>query len=67
MVNPGARLREATVAHFMAKKAEAEATLAIYFENPVGIGEHSDLMEETVKWTEILANAIDCLDALETL
>tara|TARA_B100000809_G_C15015946_1_gene486675 strand:+ start:462 stop:617 length:156 start_codon:yes stop_codon:yes gene_type:complete len=51
----------------MAKKAEAEATLAIYFENPVGIGEHSDLMEETVKWTEILANAIDCLDALEIL
>jgi hypothetical protein len=41
--------------------------LAVYFENPVGIGEHSDLLEETVKHTEHLANAKDCLEALEQL
>ena len=66
-MTPGEQLKEATVAHFEAKKRQAEAVLAVYFENPVGIGEHSDLLEETVKHTEVLANAKDCLEALEQL
>lgn len=67
MTSPGERLKEATIAHFKAEQARSEAILAVYFENSVGIGEHSDLVEETVKETENLANAIDCLEALENL
>ena len=64
---PGEKLKEAAVAHFQAEKQKAAAVLAVYFENPVGIGEHSDLLEETVKHTEALANAKDCLETLEQL
>lgn len=63
-MSAGEQLKQATIAHFKAKKAEAEAILAVYYESPAGIGEHSDLLEETVKWTEVLANANDCLEAL---
>jgi len=59
------RLYDAAVAHYKAKKLEAIATLDIYFNKTVGIGEHSDLLEEITKWTEILANAEDCLDSLD--
>ncbi len=58
-------LYNATLANYQAKKAEALANLELYFNNSVGIGEHSDLQEELVKWTEILANAEDCLETLE--
>ena len=33
----------AAVAHFESKKLEAEAVLDTYFNNAVGIGEHSEL------------------------
>jgi hypothetical protein len=66
-LSPGELLKEATVAHFQAEKRKSQAVLAVYFENPVGIGEHSDLLEETVKHVEALANATDCLEALEQL
>jgi hypothetical protein len=58
-------LYDAAIAHFKAKKLEAIATLDIYFNKTVGIGEHSDLLEEITKWTEILANAEDCLESLD--
>jgi len=54
----------AAKAHYEAKKKEAIATLDTYFNKPVGIGEHSELLDEIRKWTEVLANAIDCLEAL---
>ena len=55
----------AAVAHFEGKKLEAEAVLDTYFNNSVGIGEHSDLPAEIYKWVEKLATAKDALDALE--
>ena len=58
-------LYNATLANYRAKKAEAIANLDLYFNHSVGIGEHSDLQEELTKWTEILANAEDCLEVLE--
>ena len=54
----------ATVAHFEGKKLEAEAVLDTYFNNSVGIGEHSDLPAEIYKWVEKLATAEDALEAL---
>ena len=55
----------AAVAHFEGKKLEAEAVLDTYFNNSVGIGEHSDLPSEIYKWVYIIASAQDSLLALE--
>ena len=55
---------EATRAHFLSKKLEAEAVLDTYFNNSVGIGEHSDLLLEIRNWTEILDNANSALETL---
>ena len=54
----------ATVAHFEGKKLEAEAVLDTYFNNSVGIGEHSDLPAEMYKWVEKLATAEDSIETL---
>jgi len=55
----------AAVAHFEGKKLGAEAVLDTYFNNSVGIGEHSELPSEIYKWVERLASAEDALLALE--
>ena len=47
--------------------AEAEATLLIYFNNPVGIGEHPQHLEEMDKFVEKMTNAKDKLEMLETI
>ena len=44
--------------------AEAEATLMVYMENPVGIGEHPQHLEEMDKFVEKLANAKDKLETI---
>ncbi len=44
--------------------AAAEATLLIYFSNPVAIGEHPQHLEEMDKFVEQLANAKDKLETL---
>ena len=59
------RFYSATVDHYKAKRSEALATLELYFNNAVGIGEHSDLLEEIRKWTEVLDNANSVLETLE--
>ena len=45
--------------------AEAEATLLIYFSNPVGIGEHPQHLEEMDKFVEKMTNAKDKLETLK--
>ena len=45
--------------------SEAEATLLVYFNNPVGIGEHPQIVEEIDKMIEKLANAKDKSEALQ--
>ena len=47
--------------------AESEATLLIYFNNPVGIGEHPQHLEEMDKFVEKMTNAKDKLEMLETI
>ena len=56
---------EATKAHFLSKKLEAEAILDTYFKNSVGIGEHSELLAEVNQWVEKLASAEDSLGVLD--
>lgn len=50
---------------YEAQVAEAKATLEIYFNHSVGIGEHPQMMEEMDKCVEQLAAANDKLANLE--
>jgi hypothetical protein len=56
---------EALKAKYNGQMAEARANLALYLTNLVGIGEHSDLIEEQDKWIEKYSNAKDKLESLE--
>lgn len=58
------KMAEALRLKYLSEIAIAEATLNIYFTNPVGIGEHPQHLEEMDKLVEQLANAKDKLDAL---
>ena len=60
-------LYEALELKYRAQIAEAKATLSIYFENPVGIGEHPQHLEEMDKLISQLADAQDKLEALNQL
>ena len=51
-LNSNSPLYQAAVAKYQAQKAEALATLTIYLNGSVGIGEHSDLLAEVDKYTE---------------
>lgn len=60
---------EALKKKYEAQILEAEANLYLYFSNErlSAIGEHSDLLTEHDKWIEVLANATDKLQTLETI
>lgn len=58
-------LLKAALAHYRAQKAEALATLEVYFNNSVGVGEHSNLLDEVKKWTETLTDAEENIDTLQ--
>ena len=58
------KLYIATIDHYKAKRSEALATLDIYFNNSVGIGEHSEILEEITKWAGILDTAESTLETL---
>jgi len=60
-------LYEALELKYLAQIAEAQATLSIYFENSVGIGEHPQHLEEMDKLISQLAEAQDKLEALNQL
>ena len=50
---------------YNAQISEAEATLKIYMEKPVGIGEHPQHVDECDKLIEKIANAEEKLNALK--
>jgi methylaspartate ammonia-lyase len=56
---------ESLIKKYESEIAEAEATLMVYMENPVGIGEHPQHIEEMDKFIEKLANASDKLQTLQ--
>lgn len=56
---------EALMSKYASEMNEAEATLLVYFNNPVGIGEHPQHIEEMDKLIEKRANAKDKLENLE--
>ena len=56
---------DALEARYEAQVAEAHATIKIYLENPVGIGEHPQHIEEIDKQLQKIAEADEKLKALE--
>ena len=60
-------LKTAAIARFQAQRMEARTNLIIYFTNPMGIGEHSNLVEEVVNLTKQIAEAEECIAILEWL
>jgi hypothetical protein len=59
------KMYEALTLKYRSEMAEAEATLLVYFNNPVGIGEHPQHLEEMDKFVEKMTNAKDKLEMLE--
>ena len=57
---------EALEAKYNADIAHADATLKIYLENSVGIGEHPQHIEECDKLINKIAEAQDKLDVLKS-
>jgi hypothetical protein len=53
--------------HFVAKRDKAVANLNNYLNNPAGIGEHPDIVEECVNLLQDLSDADGVLDTLEGL
>ena len=49
---------------YEAQIAEAFATLVVYFDNSVGIGEHPQFIEEMDKQLDIISTAEEKLEAL---
>ena len=56
---------EALRARYEAEIAEADATANIYLENSVGIGEHTQQIEELNKLIHKIANAKEKLEVLD--
>lgn len=61
----GKLINKALIAKYESEISEAEGILTIYFNNPVGIGEHSDLLVEYDKFVEKLTNAKDKLETVK--
>ena len=61
------KMYEALTLKYRSEMAEAEATLLVYFNNPVGIGEHPQHLEEMDKFVDKMTNAKDKLEMLETV
>jgi len=58
-------LYEALKSQLDAQRTKALATITVYLTNPVGIGEHPQILDEIVEQTKSLAEAIDCLNTLK--
>ena len=59
------KLLQASIDKYKADISEALATLDVYFNNPVGIGEHPDLLAEIDKYVEKLETATGKLETLQ--
>ena len=59
------KMYEALCLKYRSEMAEAEATILIYFNNPVAIGEHPQHIEEMDSLVEKMVNAKDKLEMLE--
>ena len=64
METKNTKFYKALKSHYQAQKEEALATLDLYFKNSVGIGEHSNILNEFKEWTHKLCEAEEALEVL---
>ena len=50
---------------YEAQMAQAEANVKVYMENPVGVGEHPDIVDELEKLLKQIKDAKEMLDELK--
>jgi len=60
------KLLKAALSQYEAQRDEALAVLEVYFNNSVGIGEHSNLLKEILEWTQKLTEAEENISILKT-
>ena len=60
-------LREALIIKYEGEIAEANANIQVYLANPVGIGEHPDIVAETKKLVEKIGAARANRELVESL
>ena len=53
--------------HFKAKRDQAVAHLSVFVNNPVGVGDHQNLMKECTDLVEQISAAEDCLRVVNKL
>ena len=58
---------KAAISHWEAKRDEAIATLELYFQKSVGIGEHSKILDEIHVWTHQLSESEENIQSLKKL
>jgi hypothetical protein len=49
----------AALAEMSAREAKAKATIRLYLNNPVAISDHSELVDEIIKWANYGVEAAD--------
>ena len=60
------KLLKAALSQYEAQRDEALAVLEVYFNNSVGIGEHSNLLKEISEWTQKLTEAEENISTLNS-
>ncbi len=66
-MSKGLGLLKAAKLQFEAKRAKAEVNLKNYLDNPVGVGEHGDLVGEVVNLVEAVEHAEACSKRIDTM
>ena len=61
------RIREALILKYTGEIAAAEINVRVYLSNPVGIGEHADIVGAIDEQIEIAANAHEKLEYIKRL
>jgi hypothetical protein len=65
MTSKDTKFYKALKKYYEAQKEESLATMDLYFQNAVGIGEHSNILNELKEWTQKLCEADEALGVLE--
>jgi hypothetical protein len=58
---------KAVSSHFQAEKDRAIADLEIYLNRPVGVGDHSSVLDDTIKIFEKLEHAKSMLEMINSM
>tara|TARA_R110000803_G_scaffold176791_1_gene239202 strand:+ start:64 stop:264 length:201 start_codon:yes stop_codon:yes gene_type:complete len=61
------KIREALILKYTGELAAAEINIRVYLSNPVGIGEHPDIVGAIDEQIEVAANAHEKLEYIKSL